>query len=62
MVGSGVIKRQKTLIDGKFKYQVMLKPNGLFRSWYEEFSSFDREKTESIYYQILRSKNIEKEL
>jgi len=60
-MSGAIIKKQKTLINGKFKYQVMLKSNAFFSSWYEEYSSFDRDKTDDIYYKILRCKNVEKE-
>lgn len=53
------IKLEQELKDNIVYYKVMLKRKGWFTSWYKEFGSFDKKKTNSIYYKILKAKNIE---
>lgn len=57
---TGKIKKEKELKNGRFYYKVMIKKDGFFTFWHEEFGSFNKDKVDEVYFEISKAKNIER--
>lgn len=57
-MANGFIKKESESINGKTYYKVMIKADSFFSSWYEEFGSFNKKETDSMFNEIKQAANI----
>lgn len=57
-MNKGIIKKEKETKQGKMYYKVMIKRDSFFAMWREEFGSFKKKKTDTMFYEISKAKNI----
>lgn len=58
MSKQATIKKQKYLHLGEWYYQVMIKKDGFFSTWKEEFCSTLKSKADEVFNDIARCPNI----
>lgn len=52
------IKLESELKEGKMYYKLMLKPDGVFTTWQEEFGSFNKKDVDNAYIKVKGARNI----